>query len=222
MNLFKFYVYAYLRDDGTPYYIGKGHGKRAWNKHSGGITVPANLKDIVLLEHNLSEIGALTIERRMIRWYGRKDLGTGILRNLTDGGDGATGKRGPQKAPRSAEHRSKLAAANRKRMEDPEIRKRISSTLKSRYVDECNARISAELAGAPMLPICRSKLLGKKQSPETIAKRINKNTGKKRTPEQIERLRQGNLGKKRTLEQVERMRQVSLAVNERKRNINVS
>jgi NUMOD3 motif len=84
-----YYVYAYLREDGTPYYIGKGKDKRAWARNHRSF--PKESWQIVLLEQNLTNIGALALERRYIRWYGRKDLGTGILINLTDGGESNTG-----------------------------------------------------------------------------------------------------------------------------------
>ena len=94
--MLKYYVYAYLRENSTPYYIGRGTGRRAWNKGSGEVSPPQNMSRIIIVEDNLSNVGSLAIERQLIRWYGRKDLGSGILRNKTDGGDGVAN--GPSKS----------------------------------------------------------------------------------------------------------------------------
>lgn len=92
-----YYVYAYLRVNdsdtasaGTPYYIGYGKNRRAFNKHHK-IPVPKDKSNIVFLYENISEQEAKELEKQEISKYGRKDKGTGILLNLTDGGEGVSG-----------------------------------------------------------------------------------------------------------------------------------
>lgn len=125
-----YYVYAYIRSsDGTPYYIGKGKDKRAYVKHPG-IGVPCDKTKIIFLEKNLSEIGAFAIERRLIAWWGRKDISTGILLNRTDGGEGTAG------AKLSTQKRNSVADANRRRVWKDESRKKLSEHNKGKPISE--------------------------------------------------------------------------------------
>jgi hypothetical protein len=96
VNPNRFYTYAYLREDKTPYYVGKGQGNRAYKKHwrsksRGGYFTPPEKNRIIILKNNLTEKNAYKHEMYMINVFGRKDLGTGILRNMSNGGEGASG-----------------------------------------------------------------------------------------------------------------------------------
>lgn len=77
------YTYLWLREDGTPYYVGKGTKKRAHTKHRVG---KAPIGRVLLQEHP-TEGDALAAERFFIMYYGREDQGKGTLLNLTDGGE---------------------------------------------------------------------------------------------------------------------------------------
>jgi hypothetical protein len=85
-----YYTYAYLRENGTPYYIGKGKGNRAYSSNGRKVKIPPKDR-ILFLKRNLTEEEAFKHEIYMIALYGRKDLGAGILHNFTDGGEGQSG-----------------------------------------------------------------------------------------------------------------------------------
>ena len=137
-----YYTYAYLREDRTPYYIGKGKGNRIYSTHKR-IKPPKDKSRIIYLKQNLTEQEAFRHEIYMIAVFGRKDLGTGILRNRTDGGEGASGcipseesRKKMSGKIRSEEHRKKLSESNKNKTHSEETRKRMSDAHKGKILSE--------------------------------------------------------------------------------------
>ena len=86
-----FYVYAYINDTGLFYYVGKGKDLRAWKPHrraNNSNILPKDNSKILILAHRLNENEAYLLESKLIKQYGRRDLETGTLLNLSDGGPG--------------------------------------------------------------------------------------------------------------------------------------
>ena len=169
----RFYTYAYLREDETPYYVGKGEGRRAYSKKHR-VSVPP-LDRILFLKRNLLEKDAIKHEEYMIAVLGRKDNGTGILRNLTDGGEGISGFK------HSKETKIKIANAGRNRTHTEETKIKLSElNVGKKLTEETKQKI-------------KEKRALQKFTDETKLKISKALTGKKRPPEVIEKIKKGSL-----------------------------
>lgn len=102
------YKYSYWTFEFEPFYVGKGCGDRIkstvkYDSHIGKSgTFKAKLIAKIrregyseipckILRHNLSDIDAFALERKMICTIGRRNLDQGPLVNLSDGGEGERG-----------------------------------------------------------------------------------------------------------------------------------
>lgn len=90
-------LYRHLKPNGKVFYIGIGkdyqraHTTYGRNKYWHKI-VDKYGYEVQILKSNLTREEACELEVLLISWYGRVDIGTGILCNMTDGGDGTTNK----------------------------------------------------------------------------------------------------------------------------------
>jgi NUMOD3 motif len=171
-----YYVYQYLRDDNTPYYIGKGKNKRAWLKRKQ-IPLPSNTNNIIIIKYNLTENEAFSLEKELINFYGRKDINTGILRNRTDGGDGMTNpspetrsKMSKSAKNMSKETRVKMSMASKGRPKSPEHRNSLSQSHLGKnnhfygktHTPETRAKLSELRKGRKLSAETRAKMSGKR------------------------------------------------------------
>jgi hypothetical protein len=172
-----YYTYAYLREDGTPYYIGRGKKGRAFATHKMGRPP----KDrILFLKRDLTFTESINHERYMIFVLGRKDLGTGILRNLTDGGEGVTNL-APTTRQKISEKRK--GQVNRTGPHTPEARAKMSAShtgkkLTKEHRENIGKAVEGRIAGESTRAKLREKRA--KQTPPTL--------GQTRTPEQRARM----------------------------------
>jgi hypothetical protein len=182
----KYYVYAYLREDSTPYYIGKGSGKRAWAS-TRIISKPIDSNRICIIQNNLSEQEALDLETKLIAQYGRKDTGTGILRNMTNGGDGVSGRitNFTEEWKTKLRKPKKMTEAGRKALSDS-AKKRIPWNKGKSMSEEQKKKLSKANTGKKRTSEVKEKMSqmrrgkpGRQQSEETKMKLSTINTGKK-------------------------------------------
>jgi hypothetical protein len=172
------YVYLHIRaSDESVFYVGIGKNEtrgfirafelcnrnRFWNniykKH--GRKVRITHTDVIWEE-------ACAIERYLIAFYGRADKKTGILCNLTDGGDGASGAvRSPEHLAiiknnynnnlrgriNNAEQLSRIAAANRGKKASESTRAKMSLSGKNRSFSKTHRQnLSLASKGKPKKP----------------------------------------------------------------------
>ena len=157
----QYYTYAHSKPDGTIFYIGKGHSKRAYdlvkrNVYWKRLVEKHGIPTVEILAHWATEQEALDHEVLLISCF--KDMGY-ELANLTGGGEGCTtpteetkakiaasltGKKRPKELCEklskshtgkklSEKHKANISASCKNILRSEEVKKRMSLAQKARW-----------------------------------------------------------------------------------------
>ena len=189
-----YYTYAYLREDRTPYYIGKGKGNRIYKRGSRVFAPPKDKSRIIYLKQNLTEEEAFKHEIYMIAVLGRIDLGTGILHNMTDGGEGISNP--------SEETRRKMSETHKGKIVSEESRKRIGEANKNpseetrRKKSDANRGENNPNYGKTTSEETRKKLSEALKNPSEETRRKIGEASKNRSKEILKKIGEAQKGRK--------------------------
>ena len=172
VNPNRFYTYAYLREDKTPYYIGKGQRKRIYQSKGKPCHIPKDKNRIIFLKQNLTEAEAFKHEIYMITVFGRKCDG-GVLLNKSIGGQGTSGfipsdktrkiwsqqRKGKNHIVFTQEIKDRISNSKRGKKYSLELRKKLSEAHKGKtHSDETKKKMSATHKGRVFTEEWKEKL----------------------------------------------------------------
>ena len=195
-------VYQHKRlDTNEIFYIGIGKTiLRAKSKKSRNALwwniVNKTQYEIIILKSNLTWEQACKVECEEIKKYGRRDLGTGILVNMTDGGEGMLGY---EMKPHSKEL---ISIANKGKKRTEEQKQHLSEILKG-----CNNPNFGNKWSDEQKEVARLNALEWSQNNPTPFK------GKHHTIETKETLRQQRLGTKHKSETIKSFKETRKGAN---------
>ena len=159
----EFYVYQYISESGSPYYIGKGSGRRIHKPHTKTALPPVERR--IIIQDGLTNEEAKKLEGALITKYGRKIDG-GILDNI---------KINQWACFAGWKHSEEAKKAISKKNKGKKRTLEQCKNYKGTVTEEHKEKVRQANLGRKDSPERREKIrqanLGKKLSPETIAKR---------------------------------------------------
>jgi hypothetical protein len=180
------YIYRHIRlDKNEPFYIGIGTDskyQRAYSKQSRNIfwnrVVSKTDYEVEILLDNLTKDEAKIKEIEFIALYGKKIDKTGILTNISDGGDGNSGSKHTEEAKLKIGLSNKFkdySKFDRSYMQTKEYKDKVSKINKGRKMpdsmrEKTSERMKNRIVSAKEKDRLRTLMLGKKMSDETKEK----------------------------------------------------